>query len=73
MHSRPRELDSLWLPDSKHTLRLQGSAKRNWPGLVNFALAFAYYFCLNLPAAFMKSGHSLLVEPCTCDVYKLLT
>ena len=31
---------------------VQGSAKRRFPGLVNFVTALAYDFCLALPAAF---------------------
>ena len=34
------------------------------PGLVNFVLALAYHFCLNLPAAFTQPRARLLVEPC---------
>lgn len=41
---------------------LQGSAKRLCPGLVKFISAIAYHFCLNLPAAFMKPGRSLLAQ-----------
>ena len=35
------------------------------PGFVNFVLALAYHFYLNLPAAFTQPGARLLVEPCT--------
>ena len=43
---------------------IQGSAKRLWPGLVNFITAVAYHFCLSLPAAFTQPGRSLLADPC---------
>ena len=43
---------------------VQGSTNRRAPGLVNFVLALAYHFCLNLPAAFSQPGARLLVEPC---------
>ena len=45
-------------------IRVQGSAKKLWPGLVNFVPAVAYNLCLNLPAAFMQPGQSLLADPC---------
>ena len=35
-------------------LSLQGSVKRQSPGLVNFVTALAYYSCLALPAAFTQ-------------------
>ena len=38
---------------------LQGSAKRWFPGLVNFVTAVAYHFCLALPAAFTPGDHLL--------------
>ena len=44
---------------------VQGSTNRRAPGLVNFVLALAYHFCLNLPATFTQPGAHLLVEPCT--------
>ena len=44
---------------------LQGSTNRRAPGFVNFVLALAYHFCLNLPAAFTQPGARLLVEPCS--------
>ena len=44
---------------------VQGSTYRRAPGLVNFVLALAYHFCLNLPAAFTQPRARLLVEPCT--------
>ena len=37
---------------------------RPFPGLVNFAHAVAYHFCLNIPAAFSQPGNSLIVKPC---------
>ena len=42
---------------------VQGSAKRPFPGLVNFVPAVAYHFCLNLPAAFSQPGNGLLADP----------
>ena len=36
-----------------------GWTLRPFPGLVNFAPAVAYHFCLNLPAAFSQPGNSL--------------
>ena len=44
---------------------VQGTAKRRFPGLVNFIAAVAYHFCLALPAAFTQPWDHLLVEPCT--------
>ena len=38
---------------------IQGSAKRLRAGLVNFVPAFAYHFCLSLPAVFMQPGNHL--------------
>ena len=43
--------------------RCMGSAKAI-PGLVNFVVAVAYYFCLALPAAFTQPGDRLLAKPC---------
>ena len=37
--------------------------KRWARGLVNFVIAFAYHFCLALPAAFTKPGARLSAEP----------
>ena len=45
-------------------LRIQGSAKRRSPGLVNFVTALAYYICLALPAAYTQPADRLLAEPC---------
>ena len=45
--------------------KLQGSINRRAPGSVNFVLALAYHFWLNLPAAFTQPGACPLVEPCT--------
>ena len=42
---------------------IQGSAKRQSQGLVNFIPAVAYHFCLALLAAFTQSGAHLLSEP----------
>ena len=39
-----------------HTSLIQGSTNRRALGLVNFVLALAYHFCLNLPAAFTQPG-----------------
>ena len=44
--------------------KLQGSAKRLRPGLVNFVGAVAYHFFLSLPAAFTQPGRSFLADPC---------
>ena len=52
--------------------KLQGSINRRAPGSVNFVLALAYHFWLNLPAAFTQPGARLLVEPCiSYEVRKL--
>ena len=53
------------------TFGIQSSTNRRAPGLVNFVPALAYYFCLNLPAAFTQPGARLLVEPCTCDSFSV--
>ena len=50
----------------QYNLRVQGSAKRLWPGLVDFVPAVAYHFCFNLPAAFTQPGQSFLAKPCIC-------
>ena len=42
-----------------------GSAKRLWPGLVNYVAAVAYHSCLALPAAFTQPRGHLLAEPCS--------
>ena len=44
---------------------VHGSTNRRATGFVNFVLALAYHFCLNLPAAFTQPEACLLVEPCT--------
>ena len=46
------------------SVRLQGSAKKRSPGLVNFVPALAYHLCLALPAAFTQPGDHFLAEPC---------
>ena len=43
---------------------VQGSAKRQNPGLVNFVPALSYHLSLALPAAFTQPGNRLLAEPC---------
>ena len=43
---------------------VQGSPIRPFQGLVNFVPAVAYYFCLNVPAAFSQPGAHLILEPC---------
>ena len=50
-----------------HFLTVQGSTNKWALGLVNFVLALAYHFSLNLPAAFTQPGARarLLVEPFT--------
>ena len=50
--------------DRRNKTRVQGSAKRRSPGLVNFVIALAYHFCLALPAVFPQPGDHLLAEPC---------
>ena len=49
----------------KVCLNIQSSSNWRAPGLVNFVLAVAYYFWLNLPAAFTEPGARLLEEPCS--------
>ena len=44
---------------------VQDSAKRLWSLLVKPVVAFAYHFCLSLPAVFTQPGRSLLADPCT--------
>ena len=44
--------------------KVQGSAKRLRPGLVNFVTAVAYHFCLAMPAAFKQPGASTLAGLC---------
>ena len=48
-----------------------GSAKRLWPGLVNFVAALAYHFCLALPALFTQPGNHHLAEPCNKRGYQV--
>ena len=43
---------------------VQGSANPRTPGLVNFVIAVAYHFCLNLPRAFSQPGGRGLADPC---------
>ena len=50
---------------SLHIGTVQGSAKRQSPGLVNVVPALAYHFCLALPAEFTQPGNHLLAELCT--------
>ena len=45
-------------------LILQGSAIQRAPGLVKFATAVAYHFCLNLPELFSQPGARGLADPC---------
>ena len=47
------------------TILVQGTAKRRFPGLVNFVATVAYRLCLALPAAFTQPGVHLLAGPCT--------
>ena len=70
---KPSMFDKRVNPEVAHQLlklsvsqvfKLQGSAKRRSPGLVNFVAAVAYHFCLALPAAFTQSGGHLLADPC---------
>ena len=42
---------------------VQGFTLWLFAGLVNFIIAVAYHFCLNLPAAFSQPGNGLRVEP----------
>ena len=51
--------------DKHVSFPIKGSINRRAPGIVNFVLALAYHFCLNLPAAFTQPGARLLVEHCT--------
>ena len=46
---------------------IQSSAKRWFPGLVNFVSAIPYHFCLAYPAAFTQPGNHLLAYPCISD------
>ena len=39
-----------------HIELVHWTSKRPFPGLVNFVLAVAYHFCLNLPEAFLNLG-----------------
>ena len=48
------------------------SAKRRVPGLVNFILALAYYYCLALPAEFMQPEAHTLAQPCHSYIYLTL-
>ena len=43
---------------------VQGSPKECYPGLVNFVIAVAYHFCLNLPGAFSQTGKHSFGDPC---------
>ena len=68
MQGRKNTLLSLPLSE----LKVQSSAKRLWPGLVNFVTAVAYHFCLSLPTAFTQPGRSPLAEPCIVFFYVCL-
>ena len=52
------------LPNAQNLHDIQGSTNRRALGFVNFVLALAYHFCLNLLPAFSQPGACLLVEPC---------
>ena len=43
---------------------IQGFSIRPFPDLVNFVPAVAYFFCLNLNAAFSQPGKGLIEIPC---------
>ena len=45
--------------------QIQGISERPFPGLVNFVPAVAYYFFLNLSAAFLQPENGLIEIPCT--------
>ena len=45
--------------------KAQSSAKRRFPGLVNFVTALACHFCLALHTLFTQPGDHFLSEPCT--------
>ena len=49
-------------------MNVQGTSKRPFPGLVNFAPAVAYHFCLNSLEAFSQPGNGLLEAPCRASV-----
>ena len=51
---------------------VQISAIRRVPGLVNFILALAYYYCLALPAEFMQPEAHILAQPCNSYIYLTL-
>ena len=44
---------------------IQGISIRLFPGLVNFVLAVAYLFSLNLTTAFLQLGNGLILILCT--------
>ena len=61
----------LWLPlatrifhETFKEISVQGTSKRLFPGLVNYVPADAYHCFLNLPAAFLQPGNSLILELC---------
>ena len=62
-HEFTNRQEAGWPRKSRHP-KLQSSAKRRRPGLVNFVSAVAYHSCLSLPAAFTQPGRSLLADPC---------
>ena len=48
-------------------IHVQGSDKRQSPGLVNYVTALAYLFCMALPGAVTQPGDHLVAELCTYD------
>ena len=46
---------------------LQGLAKGQSPGLVNYVTFLTYLFCLSLPAAFTQPADHLLAEYCMSE------
>ena len=52
-----------------YSFNVQGSANPRTPGLVNFVIAVAYHFCLNLLRAFSQPGARGLADPCNVSQF----
>ena len=65
MRNRTKELRQNSEESRVQSTEIQKISIRPFPGLVNFVPAFAFLFCLNMPAAFSQPGNGLIEIPCT--------
>ena len=59
-----RSFDSSVVGSAAFSNRLQGPAKKRFPGCENLVLAVAYHFCLALPEKFSQPGNHSFAGPC---------